>query len=79
MTGGKLTTYRAMAADVFRTAQQALGARDLETALALTAWLVQVCPDAAPAHYLRFAALSAGGHPLPFPAGALPATTRPNR
>lgn len=46
---------------VLAAAQHALGVRDVETALTLTAWLVQNCPDAAPAHYLRFSALSAAG------------------
>jgi protein O-GlcNAc transferase len=45
--------------DVLSGAMQALADRDTDTALALTAWLAQACPDAAQAHYARAAALLA--------------------
>ena len=48
---------------VLAAARQALLDRDPDTAVALTAWLVEACPEAAPAHYLRFSALAAAGDP----------------
>lgn len=46
---------------VLAAAIEALSQRDTQTALTLTEWLVQSCPDAFQVHYLRGAALLAAG------------------